>query len=156
MNSWAAEYFSNYLLHETEGMSVGMTYFRQKRDFPMRRSKFGLGFCPARGDRMSWAVLAAGYKEEFLVSTGLSIKRDDGSLFDRFRERVMFPVHNISGRVVAFGGRTLRTETSRLRSIRTRPKARFTARNASCTACFSPRKRSSSMISRSWSRDIPT
>ena len=52
-------------------MSVGMTYFRQKRDFPMRRSKFGLGFCPARGDRMSWAALAAGYKEEFLVSTGL-------------------------------------------------------------------------------------
>ena len=58
------------------------------------------------------AALAAGYKEEFLVSTGLSIKRDDGSLFDRFRERVMFPVHNISGRVVAFGGRTLRTDKS--------------------------------------------
>lgn len=61
---------------------------------------------------MSRAALAAGYKEEFLVSTGLSIKRDDGSLFDRFRERVMFPVHNISGRVVAFGGRTLRTDKS--------------------------------------------
>ena len=109
VNSWAAEYFSNYLLHETEGMSVGMTYFRQKRGFSDATiKKFGLGFCPARGDRMSWAALAAGYKEEFLVSTGLSIKRDDGSLFDRFRERVMFPVHNISGRVVAFGGRTLR------------------------------------------------
>ena len=113
VNSWAAEYFSNYLLHETEGMSVGMTYFRQKRGFSDATiKKFGLGFCPARGDRMSWAALAAGYKEEFLVSTGLSIKRDDGSLFDRFRERVMFPVHNISGRVVAFGGRTLRTDKS--------------------------------------------
>ena len=94
-------------------MSVGMTYFRQKRGFSDATiKKFGLGFCPARGDRMSWAALAAGYKEEFLVSTGLSIKRDDGSLFDRFRERVMFPVHNISGRVVAFGGRTLRTDKS--------------------------------------------
>ena len=113
VNSWAAEYFSNYLLHETEGMSVGMTYFRQKRGFSDATiKKFGLGFCPARGDRMSRAALAAGYKEEFLVSTGLSIKRDDGSLFDRFRERVMFPVHNISGRVVAFGGRTLRTDKS--------------------------------------------
>lgn len=61
---------------------------------------------------MSRALLAAGYKEEFLVSTGLSIKRDDGTLFDRFRERVMFPVHNISGSVVAFGGRTLRTDKS--------------------------------------------
>lgn len=90
-----------------------MTYFRQKRGFSDATiKKFGLGFCPARGDRMSWAALAAGYKEEFLVSTGLSIKRDDGSLFDRFRERVMFPVHNISGRVVAFGGRTLRTDKS--------------------------------------------
>ena len=113
VNSWAAEYFSNYLLHETEGMSVGMTYFRQKRGFSDATiKKFGLGFCPARGDRMSRAALAAGYKEEFLVSTGLSIKRDDGTLFDRFRERVMFPVHNISGRVVAFGGRTLRTDKS--------------------------------------------
>ena len=90
-----------------------MTYFRQKRGFSDATiKKFGLGFCPARGDRMSRAALAAGYKEEFLVSTGLSIKRDDGSLFDRFRERVMFPVHNISGRVVAFGGRTLRTDKS--------------------------------------------
>ena len=61
VNSWAAEYFSNYLLHETEGMSVGMTYFRQKRGFSDATiKKFGLGFCPARGDRMSRAALAAG------------------------------------------------------------------------------------------------
>lgn len=58
-----------------------MTYFRQKRGFSDATiKKFGLGFCPARGDRMSRAALAAGYKEEFLVSTGLSIKRDDGTL----------------------------------------------------------------------------
>ena len=57
------------------------------------------------------AALAAGYKEEFLLSTGLTLKREsDGRLYDRFRDRVMFPVHNISGRVVAFGGRTLRTD----------------------------------------------
>lgn len=112
LNGWAAEYFANYLHHESEGMSVGMSYFRQKRgmtDATIR--KFGLGFCPARGDRMSKDALAAGYKEQFLVSTGLSIKSDrDGSLFDRFRDRVIFPVHNISGRIVAFGGRTLRTD----------------------------------------------
>ena len=60
---------------------------------------------------MSRAAREAGYKEEFLLSTGLSIKSErDGSLFDRFRDRVMFPVHNVSGRVVAFGGRTLRTD----------------------------------------------
>ena len=112
LNGWAADYFSNYLHHETEGMSVGMAYFRQKRGMTDATiKKFGLGFCPARGDRMSKDALAAGYKKEFLVSTGLSLEREsDGSLYDRFRDRVIFPVHNISGRVVAFGGRTLRTD----------------------------------------------
>ncbi|MEG2611940.1 MAG: DNA primase, partial [Alistipes sp.] len=112
LNSWAAEYFTNYLLHESEGMSVGMSYFRQKRGMTDATIKqFGLGFCPAKGDRMSADALAAGYKEAFLLSTGLALKREsDGSLYDRFRDRVMFPVHNISGRIVAFGGRTLRTD----------------------------------------------
>ena len=112
LNGWAAEYFANYLHRETEGQSVGLSYFRQARgltDATIR--KFGLGFCPAKGDRMSKDALAAGYKKEFLLSTGLSLARErDGSLYDRFRDRVIFPVHNISGRVVAFGGRTLRTD----------------------------------------------
>ncbi len=112
LNSWAADYFANYLLHDEEGMSIGMSYFRQKRGFTDATiTRFGLGFCPTRGDRMSKDALSAGYKEEFLLSTGLSLKREsDGSLYDRFRDRVIFPVHNISGRIVAFGGRTLRTD----------------------------------------------
>ena len=112
LNGWAAEYFANYLCHEQEGMSVGMSYFRQQRKLSEATiRKFGLGFCPARGDRMTKDALAAGYKREFLLSTGLSLQREsDGSLYDRFRDRVIFPVHNISGRVVAFGGRTLRTD----------------------------------------------
>ena len=112
LNGWAASYFADYLHREGEGMSVGMSYFRQTRgmtDATIR--KFGLGFCPAKGDRMSHDALAAGYKKEFLLSTGLSIEREyDGTLRDRFYDRVIFPVHNISGRVVAFGGRTLRTD----------------------------------------------
>ena len=112
LNGWAAEYFANYLHHEAEGMNVGMSYFRRTRgltDATIR--KFGLGFCPAKGDRMSQAALAAGYKREFLLSTGLSLVSErDGALYDRFRDRVIFPVHNISGRIVAFGGRTLRTD----------------------------------------------
>lgn len=112
LNGWAADYFAHYLHHESEGMSVGMAYFRQTRGMTDATiQKFGLGFCPAKGDKMSKDALAAGYKEEFLLSTGLSLKREsDGSLFDRFHDRVMFPVHNISGRIVAFGGRTLRTD----------------------------------------------
>ncbi|MBP3482239.1 MAG: DNA primase [Alistipes sp.] len=114
LNGWAVDYFSQYLHHSEEGMSVGMTYFRQTRGFTDATiKKFALGFCPSKGDRMSKDALEAGYKEEFLVSTGLSLKREsDGSLYDRFRDRVMFPVHNISGRIVAFGGRTLRTDKS--------------------------------------------
>ena len=112
LNGWAADYFANYLHHEAEGMSVGMSYFRQQRGFSDATiKKFALGYCPSKGDRMSKDALAAGYRVEFLTSTGLSLKRDsDGSLFDRFYDRVIFPVHNISGRIVAFGGRTLRTD----------------------------------------------
>lgn len=112
LNGWVAEYFSRYLLNNPEGKSIGLSYFSQKRGFTDATiRKFGLGFCSAAGDAMTQAALAAGYKEEFLLSTGLTLKREsDGRLYDRFRDRVMFPVHNISGRVVAFGGRTLRTD----------------------------------------------
>ena len=112
LNGWAAEYFANYLRRESEGISIGMSYFRQKRGLTDATiAKFGLGFCPSKGDRMTKDALAAGYKQEFLLSTGLSLVSDrNGSLYDRFRDRVIFPVHNISGRIVAFGGRTLRTD----------------------------------------------
>ena len=112
LNSWAADWFADALTKTDEGISVGMSYFRQKRGFSDASiRKFGLGFCPSQGDAMTRAAREAGYKEEFLLSTGLSLRADsDGRLFDRFRDRVMFPVHNISGRVVAFGGRTLRTD----------------------------------------------
>ncbi|MDE6862282.1 MAG: DNA primase, partial [Alistipes sp.] len=112
LNTWASDYFAKYLLHEAEGRSVGLSYLSQKRGFTDATiRKFGLGFCPSKGDLFSRSAREAGYKEEYLVSTGLSIRRErDGSLFDRFRDRVIFPVHNVSGRVVAFGGRTLRTD----------------------------------------------
>ena len=114
LNGWAAEYFASYLHDSDEGVSVGMSYFRRQRGFSDATiSKFGLGFCPSKGNRMTRDALEAGYKEEFLLSTGLSVRREsDGSVVDRFRDRVMFPVHNISGRIVAFGGRTLRTDKS--------------------------------------------
>ncbi len=112
LNSWAAEYFTKTLHNTDEGISVGLSYFRQARGFSEATiKKFELGFCPSGGDKMTQDALRAGYKEEYLLSTGLSIKREnDGAVFDRFRERVMFPVHNVSGRIVAFGGRTLRTD----------------------------------------------
>ena len=114
LNGWAVEYFAKYMLSSTEGRSVGLSYFSQKRGFTEATiRKFGLGFCSSEGNAMTMAALSAGYKQEFLTSTGLSLVREgDGKLRDRFRDRVIFPVHNISGRVVAFGGRTLRTDKS--------------------------------------------
>ena len=114
LNAWASEYFAKYLSGSDEGRTVGLSYFAQKRGFTDATiRKFGLGFCSADGEAMTMAALSAGYKKEFLLSTGLTIQREgDGKLRDRFRDRVMFPVHNISGRVVAFGGRTLRTDKS--------------------------------------------
>ncbi len=112
LNLWAQEYFAKYLTRESEGISVGLSYFRQSRGFSEATiAKFGLGFCPSKGDVMSSEAQDAGYKTEFLLSTGLSIEREsDRRIYDRFRDRVIFPVHNISGRIVAFGGRTLRTD----------------------------------------------
>ena len=115
LNSWIAEYFVRYLNeNEEEGLAVGMSYFRSSRGFSQATiRKFGLGMCPSKGDKMTTDALKAGYKEEFLVATGLTLKREsDGRLYDRFRERVMFPIHNISGRIVGFGGRTMRTDKS--------------------------------------------
>lgn len=114
LNGWAADYFASTLHNSSEGLSIGLPYFRQQRGFTDATiKKFALGFCPAKGDQMSRDALEAGYKEEFLLSTGLSLKREsDGRIYDRFRERVIFPVHNISGRIVAFGGRTMRTDKS--------------------------------------------
>lgn len=112
LNGWAQDYFVNFLHNDPEGLSVGMSYFRQKRgmtDATIR--KFGLGFCPAQGNRMSQDALRAGYREQYLLGTGLSLKSErNAELYDRFRDRVMFPIHNISGRIVGFGGRTLRTD----------------------------------------------
>lgn len=112
LNGWVAEYLVNYLHNDDEGIGVGLTYFRQKRkmtDAIIR--KFGLGFSPMNGRKVSGAAMSAGYKKEYLLSTGLSLEREsDGSIYDRFRDRVIFPIHNISGRIVGFGGRTLRTD----------------------------------------------
>lgn len=112
LNSWAAEYFQRYMFSEDEGRSVGLTYFSTMRGFSDATiRKFGLGFCPSSADRFTKDAIAAGYKEEFLLSTGLTFKREsDGALRDRFYDRVIFPIHNVSGRVVGFGGRTLRTD----------------------------------------------
>ncbi|MDR1671418.1 MAG: DNA primase [Alistipes sp.] len=110
VNSWASDWFKTALHDTDEGRSVGLGYFRRRGFSDEMIERFGLGYCPGGGDTFTRAALAAGYKEEFLTSTGLTIIRESGGWYDRFSERVMFPIHSMSGRVLAFGGRTLRTD----------------------------------------------
>jgi len=110
VNSWAAEWFAGALHGTDQGRSVGLGYFRHRGFTDATIEKFQLGYCPSGGDTFTQAALAAGYKEQFLTGTGLTIVRESGGYYDRFSERVIFPIHSMSGRVLAFGGRTLRTD----------------------------------------------
>jgi len=110
VNSFAAQYFISQLRDTPEGRNVGMSYFKERGMSLSTIEKFSLGYCPAEGDAFTLKALAAGYKEEFLIATGLTIKRESGGYWDRFAGRVIFPVVSLSGRVIAFGGRTLRTD----------------------------------------------
>ena len=95
-----------------EGQNIAYQYFRSRGLEDATIRNYGLGWAPLSRKALSEAARAAGYKEEFLIETGLSIKYDDGRLVDRFYDRVIFPIHSVSGRVIAFGGRTLKTDKS--------------------------------------------
>jgi len=112
VTEYAQKFFSNVLWNDPMGQAVGLSYFRQRKFTDETIRKFGLGYSPVGHPTLSENALKEGYKEEYLVETGLSIKRDNGSLADRFFDRVIFPIYSISGRVIAFGGRTLKTDKS--------------------------------------------
>lgn len=105
-----AEQFFRDSLKTQEGHSIGYAYFRSRGLEDATIEKYGLGWSPKSGRALAEAALAKGYKEEFLTATGVCIKRNDGSLIDKFYDRAMFPIHSVSGRVIAFGGRTLRSD----------------------------------------------
>ncbi len=109
VSEFAKNYFHRYLLKENEGRTIGLSYLKERgiRDDIIK--KFELGFCPDGKDIFTRAAQLEGYKMDFLEKTGLTVRRDDWSA-DRFAGRVMFPVHNVAGRVIAFGGRILKDD----------------------------------------------
>lgn len=111
VNQFASEYFQDTLYNNIDGQRIGMTYLRGRgfRDDIIK--KFQLGYSTDNRDALARAAIQKGYKEEFLVKTGLCYRKEDGTLRDRFWGRVIFPVHTISGKVVAFGGRVLSAAT---------------------------------------------
>ncbi len=111
VNSFANDYFRNILKNHTEGKSVGLAYFRQRGFRDDIIEKFQLGYSIEARDALAKEAQKKGYKKEFLVKTGVCYETDDGRLRDRFWGRVIFPVHTLSGKVVAFGGRILKSDT---------------------------------------------
>ena len=111
VNEFANNYFQDILHNHPDGQAIGMSYFRQRgfRDDIIR--KFQLGFSTEGRDALAQEAKKKGFNLDYLVKTGLCYTRDDGQLRDRFWGRVMFPVHTLSGKVVAFGGRVLKTDS---------------------------------------------
>ena len=111
VNDFANNYFQDILHNHPDGQAIGMSYFRQRgfRDDIIK--KFQLGFSTESRDALFQEAKKKGFNTDYLVKTGLCYTRDDGQVRDRFWGRVMFPVHTLSGKVVAFGGRVLKTDS---------------------------------------------
>lgn len=121
VNEWAHKWFMDQMNNTPDGRAIGLAYFRSRGFRDDIIEKFQLGYCPSQRDACTKAALKAGFQEKFLVSdpdkdgiahgVGISIKRDNGTLYDRFSGRVIFPIFTIAGKVVGFGGRVLDAAT---------------------------------------------
>ena len=107
VSDFAYKFFQEQLENTEEGRTIGYQYFRSRGLLDETIKEYGLGWAPKSKDKFTELALKEGYKKEYLVETGLCAEWEDGSVHDRFYDRVIFPIHSRSGRVVAFGGRTL-------------------------------------------------
>lgn len=107
VSKFAADFFSKTLLENEKGRAIGLSYFQERGFSQEIIEKFNLGYSPEDWDALAKTALDAGYPMDSLVKAGLVIKKDQGGVYDRFRNRVIFPIHNASGRVLGFGGRIL-------------------------------------------------
>ena len=110
VNEWARDYFQDILKNDPDGIAIGKQYFRSRGIRDDIVEKFCLGFALSKRDALAQTALKAGYQAEFLEKTGLCIKNEKG-IYDRYAGRVIFPWLNVSGKVVAFGGRLLDART---------------------------------------------
>jgi len=109
VSEFARQFFCDQL-KDGEGRAVGYRYYRNRGIEDATIAQWSLGWAPSGKTSLVEAARKAGYKDEFLVDAGLAIRQEDGTLIDKFRERVMFPIHSVSGRVIAFSGRTLKAD----------------------------------------------
>ncbi len=110
VNEWAKDWFHDILKNDPDGLAIGKQYFRSRGIRDDIIEKFQLGYSPQKRDALAQAATAKGYQKEFLVKTGLCIENERG-IYDRYSGRAIFPWLNVSGKVVAFGGRVLDART---------------------------------------------
>ncbi len=110
VSEYAQKFFQNTMLNTDEGKSIGLSYFKERGFTSETIKKFGLGYSPETWDAFTKEALGQGYKLDYIEKVGLTILREDGRHFDRFKGRVMFPIQSMSGRVLGFGGRILTSD----------------------------------------------
>ena len=110
VSEYARDYFEETLHHTESGKAIGLSYFKERGFKPETIKKFQLGYCLDKWDAFTNTALENGYQLEFLEKTGLTIVKGEDKRFDRFKGRVMFPIHSMSGRVLGFGGRILNSD----------------------------------------------
>ena len=117
VNQFAQTFFSDQLLNTEEGKNIALTYFQERGFRPDTIEKFQLGYSPTNRQALVNEAIKKGYQTKFLVKTGLIIEKEDGYKFDRFTGRVIFPIHGISGKVVAFGGRIMTNDKKQAKYV---------------------------------------
>ena len=110
INAFADKFFTDTLWNTDEGKSVGLEYFRERGFLNPIIEKFHLGYSPSKWEAFTEYAKQNGYAPEFLEKVGFSIKRQNGEYYDRYHGRVMFPIHNLTGKVIGFGGRILQSD----------------------------------------------
>ncbi|MCC8114226.1 MAG: DNA primase [Bacteroidales bacterium] len=110
VNDFALEHFETNMSSTQDGRDIGLAYFRERGINDLMIKRFRLGYALDKSDALYRAAIAKGYNEQYLIATGLCSRSERGQVYDRFRGRVIYPIFSVSGRVVAFGGRTLRTD----------------------------------------------
>lgn len=110
INEFALSQFEHNLTETDEGRNIALPYFRHRGISDAMIRRFHLGYSLDKSTALYSAAISKGYQEKYLVETGLCIRSDRGGAYDRFKSRVMFPIHSVSGRVVGFGGRTMRSD----------------------------------------------
>lgn len=105
--NFAKEHYHNILINNAEGQSIGLSYFKERGYDLNTIEKFGLGYSLEVWDNLMTTAIKKGYSETILDKAGLIVKKEDGKVYDRFRGRVIFPIHNLTGKAIGFGARTL-------------------------------------------------